>query len=163
MKRSIRNHKPMGFFALLAAVLGIAGCKGAGDDVLCMYGVPTMSYELKGKVTDVAGKPVEGIEVTFERIYGADSTAVHAPLGPAVSTDAEGLWSASFHDDPTSVLKVTFRDVDGQEQGGLFAGTASVLQDLEPVKDPKDNKNPFDYGTVKLELPVVKLEKKKEP
>ena len=50
-----------------------------------------------------------------------------------------------------------FRDVDGPEKGGLFAEESAVLKDIEPVKDPKDTKNPWDLGEVKKEMPAVKM------
>ena len=156
MKR-MKNHKRLGFFAMLAAVLGItAGCKDGGDDVICMYGVPTVSYELKGKVTDDAGKPVEGIEVTINRLTPTDSTYFESPLGPAVRSDSDGAWTMQFQDDPASILKVTFRDVDGPENGGQFAEVSTVVKDIEPVKDPED-KNAFNLGEVKLEISAQKL------
>ena len=157
--KHIRNPKRLGFFAMLAALLGItAGCKGGGDDVICMYGVPTVSYELKGKVTDEGGKPVEGIEVSFARVSPSDSARVGDPFGPTVVTDAAGLWNISYQDDPVPILKVTFTDVDGAENGGPFAEASTLVENIQPVKDPKD-KNAFNLGEVKLEIPVVKMKK----
>ena len=157
--KHLNNRKPLGFFAMLAALLGItSGCKGGGDDIICMYGVPTVSYELKGKVTDEGGKPVEGIEVSFASISPSDSTMVGNPFGPTAVTDAEGLWRIDYQDDPASILKVIFTDVDGAENGGPFAEASTIVKDIQPVKDPKD-KNAFNLGEVKLEIPVVKLKK----
>jgi putative lipoprotein (rSAM/lipoprotein system) len=158
--RLSRKPKRLGFFAMLAALLGItAGCKGGGsNEVICMYGVPTVSYELKGKVTDEGGKPVEGIEVSFARVAPSDSALVGSPFGPTVLTDAAGQWNIHYQDDPTSILKVTFTDVDGSENGGAFAEANTIVKDVQPVKDPKDN-NAFNLGEVKLEIPVVKLKK----
>ena len=157
--KHLNNRKPLGFFAMLAALLGItSGCKGGGDDIVCMYGVPTVSYELKGKVTDESGKPVEGIEVSFERVSPSDSTLIGSPLGPTASTNAEGQWSVSFQDDPTPILKVLYQDVDGPENGGPFSQDSTLVRDIDPVKDTTDN-NPFNLGEVKLELPSVKLKK----
>ena len=150
-----RNHKPIGLFAMLAALLGIAGCKDGGDDVICMYGVPTMSYELKGKVTDNTGKPVEGIEVQVERQIPSDSSYVAMSL--IAATDKDGMWQVVGAEDPAQVLRVVFRDVDGMENGGQFAESSTVLKDLQPIKDSKDTKNPFDLGTVKMEVPTVMM------
>ena len=150
-----RNYKPLGLFAMLAALLGIAGCKGGGDDVICMYGVPTMSYELKGKVTDNTGKPVKGIEVQVERQIPSDSSFV--AMGLTAATDKDGMWQVVGAEDPAQVLRVVFRDVDGMENGGQFAESSTVLKDLQPIKDSKDTKNPFDLGTVKMEAPTVMM------
>ena len=157
--KHLNNRKPLGFFAMLAALLGItSGCKGGGDDIVCMYGVPTVSYELKGKVTDESGKPVEGIAVSFERVSPSDSTLIGSPLGPTASTNAEGQWSVSFQEDPAAILKVLYQDVDGPENGGPFSPDSTLVRDIDPVKDTTDS-NPFNLGEVKLELPSVKLKK----
>ena len=153
----------MGFFAMLAALLGItSGCKGGGtgDDSVCMYGVPTVSYELKGKVTDEAGKPVEGIEVRFDSVSPADSAMVGSPIGPSVATDGDGQWSVSFEDGPAAILKVTYTDVDGRANGGEFAQDSTVVRDIAPVKKDEDG-NPFNLGDVKLEMPDVQMKKVK--
>ena len=156
-KKNLKHSKPLGLFAMLAALLGItSGCKGGGDDVVCMYGVPTVSYELKGKVTDPAGKPVEGIEVTFSNVNPSDSTLVGYSFGPVVSTDATGQWTASFQDDPASILKIAFTDIDGAANGGPFAPDSTIIKKVSPVKVQEDN-NPFNLGDVKLEIPPVKM------
>ena len=159
--KHLNNRKPLGIFAMLAALLGItSGCKGGGDDVVCMYGVPTVSYEMKGKVTDEAGMPVEGIEVSFERVSPADSTMAGYAFGPVATTDSSGQWRACFQDDPAAIIKVLYRDVDGPENGGPFAQDSTVVRDIDPVKDTTDN-NPFNLGDVKLEMPAVKMKKEK--
>lgn len=158
-KNSIRKPRRIGFFAMLAALLGItSGCKGGGEDVVCMYGVPTVSYELKGKVTDEAGNPVGGIEVSFEQVSPSDSTLAGNPFGPVATTDNGGQWAVSFQDFPTAVLKVLYTDVDGADHGGQFVQDSTVVRDIEPVKNTK-NDNAFDLGEVKLEIPDAKLKK----
>ena len=156
-----RNPKRFRLFAMLAALLGItAGCKnnGRSDDVICMYGVPTVSYELKGKVTDQAGNPVKDIEVTVARVFPSDSAFVGNPFGPTAVTNDDGLWSIRCQDDPTPILKVTYSDIDGPLNGGQFAQDSVIIKDIEPVKTLQDN-NPFNLGEVKLELPEAKLKK----
>ena len=159
--KHLNNRKPLGFFAMLAALLGItSGCKGGGDDIICMYGVPTVSYELKGKVTDEAGKPVEGIEVSFERVSPSDSTLAGYAFGPVATTDSGGQWKVSFQDDPAAILKVLYQDVDGPENGGPFAPDSAIVRNIEPVKDTTDS-NPFNLGEVKMEIAAVKMKKEK--
>lgn len=58
------------------AMLGLASrSKVSGEDpMLCMYGTPSASYNVKGKVVDAeTGAPVPGIQVvTEEYINGQD-------------------------------------------------------------------------------------------
>ena len=160
MKRNGKS-KGLGIFAMLAALLGIsAGCKGGSQDIVCMYGVPTVSYELKGKVTDEAGKPVEGIEVSLERMEPGDSTGVGYTFGPIVMTDGEGLWCIRTDGDPAPSIKAIYQDIDGSANGGLFAPDSTVIKGIEPVKSQKDN-NPFNLGEVKQEFPAMKMKKAK--
>ena len=157
--RHFNKRKSFGFFAMVAALLGITnGCKGGGDDVVCMYGVPTVSYELKGKVTNEAGKSLEGIEVSFEKVSPSDSSLIGYAFGPVAKTDSEGQWSAIFQDDPAPVIKVIYQDVDGSENGGHFAADSTIVRDFEPVRDTTD-RNPFNLGEVKMEMPAVKMKK----
>lgn len=58
--------------AIGLALLGI-GCSSdepGGDDIICMYGTPTGSFSIKGKVTSEDGKAVPGatIRVTDSKI-----------------------------------------------------------------------------------------------
>ena len=118
--KHLNNRKPLGFFAMLAALLGItSGCKGGGDDIVCMYGVPTVSYELKGKVTDEAGKPVKGIRVIYNPYADKDINEVKYYLD-TLYTDASGKFSSdrlkySWPEIPAHELIVS--DVDGATNG----------------------------------------------
>ena len=52
------------FLAVVSSILGVS-VAGCGDDVPCMYGSPSASYEIKGLVTDTEGQPLEGIHVNL--------------------------------------------------------------------------------------------------
>ena len=48
----------------LLGFLGFSSCEDNGDDpgnIICMYGTPTASYTIKGKVTDQAGQALSDI------------------------------------------------------------------------------------------------------
>ncbi len=81
--------------------------------MVCMYGVPHLDAEMKGRVTDVAGNPIPGIEVGLVESPGA-------PVADPTTTDAEGGYAVSgrvFASNPM----LRFADVDGEANGGLFA------------------------------------------
>lgn len=70
------------------------------------YGVPVMQYQVKGKVADVVtGAPVKGIEVTSE----------DAVVG--VYTSEKGEFVCEGFTFPDGSVKLTFEDVDGEENG----------------------------------------------
>ena len=49
----------------LLGFLGFSSCEDNGDDpgnIICMYGTPTASYTIKGKVTDQAGQALSDIQ-----------------------------------------------------------------------------------------------------
>ena len=50
----------------LLGFLGFSSCEDNGDDpgnIICMYGTPTASYTIKGKVTDQAGQALSDIQI----------------------------------------------------------------------------------------------------
>lgn len=98
---------------LLVWALGFSAACSEDDPVVCMYGVPHLDAEIKGRVTDVAGNPIPGIEVG---LVGDPGASVVDPT----TTDAEGCYAVSgrvFAPNPT----LRFADVDGEANGGLFA------------------------------------------
>lgn len=152
-----------GFFAMLLALLGIGGCGELNEDdpnfrMEVMYGVPTVHYSIKGKVTDENGKAVDGIQVRVQRQASGDNRIWYDDITAPISSGADGKWSVEPRDMPTSTLKIIFTDTDGEANGGEFA-TDSIQVPVNIVKDPK-NKDPWYDGDAKVEVPTVKLKKK---
>jgi putative lipoprotein (rSAM/lipoprotein system) len=97
----------------LLALLGFTGCDVIGGKD--MYGTPTASYEVKGRVTDSEGEPVRDIKI----VVGDENTPEeYMPVG---ITDASGSYSVTWRDFPDSPFPVTAQDIDGPENGGEFA------------------------------------------
>lgn len=71
-----------------------------------MYGTPRIDFTVSGTVTDAAGTPIPGIEV--------DAIGRQTSL-----TDANGRYTITGEGviDQGHVL---FKDIDGEENGGLF-------------------------------------------
>ncbi len=88
------------------------------------YGSPRADFELKGKVVNEAGAPIEGIEVSAKwQIY--DFYPTHT-----TTTDSNGEY---LIEDPdawfgTTKLTITAEDVDGEENGGEFATEDSEIE-----------------------------------
>lgn len=99
---------------LLLSVLGVSAGKAQERvrQTVLMYGVPTTSFSVKGKVADKRGRPIKGIVVSVNdrQLQGA--------------TDENGIFEISFRI-PGRIAEHTaallFEDVDGPQNGGRFA------------------------------------------
>jgi putative lipoprotein (rSAM/lipoprotein system) len=101
------------------------------------YGSPYASYEVKGKVTDQQGEPISGIQVACDAMY----------VEP-VYTESDGSYALSGGGFPREKIQVSFEDVDGEENGGLFA-TRSVSAETHQVQDGEGN---WDFGVYEAEV-----------
>ena len=79
------------------------------------YGTPYAEYEVKGRVSDAEGAPVQGIRVSMGESQSSqlDSVAV---------TDAEGRFHVIHGTFPfrDNTFDIQFTDIDGEAGGGLF-------------------------------------------
>lgn len=112
---------------LLGSLLGLLGFTSCNilvnPFIRDMYGQPTASYKLVGSVTDEAGEPVKGIQVTFHPELGNNSEEVNAWNTDTLYSDASGKFSKDvlkydWPDLDNAVVK--FRDIDGPDNGGSF-------------------------------------------
>lgn len=116
---------------------------GFGSSVACSpgmvadeYGSPYASFEVKGKVTDHHGEPIPGIQVTCDAMY----------IQP-VYTESDGSYALHGDGFPREKIQVSFEDVDGEENGGLFAAR-SVSVETVHVKEGDGN---WDFGVYEAE------------
>ena len=100
------------------------------------YGSPYASFEVKGKVTDQHGEPIPGIQVTCDAMY----------IQP-VYTESDGSYALHGDGFPREKIQVSFEDVDGEENGGLFAAR-SVSAETHQVQDGDGN---WDFGVYEAE------------
>ena len=85
------------------------------------YGTPYADFEIKGKVTDASTSgPLQGIEVS-----ALDSDAV--PM-VSVTTDVEGRFELTGSFFPAESIVIRANDIDGEENGGLFAPATITVQ-----------------------------------
>ena len=115
------------FIYFLLALLGVGAVScdnGMHDQV--EYGCPTMTFSLKARVIDEAGKPIEGIEVqTRNGDFYMDNFS-----------DAEGNIDLTTGMWPNTNIDVIFTDVDGEENGGEFETLELNISDkVEKVKE----------------------------
>ena len=112
---------------LLGSLLGLLGFTSCNilvnPFIRDMYGQPTASYKLVGSVTDEAGEPVKGIQVTFHPELGNNGEEVNSWIVDTLYSDASGKFSRDvlkydWPDLDNAVVK--FRDIDGPDNGGSF-------------------------------------------
>lgn len=119
----------------LLSLLGFSSCSNP-EDVPDMYGMPVGDFEIKGAVTDEAGKNIENAEIRV--------TYPDAPSNPysitTVTTDAEGRYKLSGRD-----LLPEAKVVCIPEQSDLKPD--SVIVKLQ-YKNP-DKHNSWDLGHAK--------------
>ena len=131
---------------LLGALLGLLGfssCEflniGGG---LVMYGQPHTDFQASGKVTDTAGKGIEGIRVAVRqhRHYDDRPGVIYDRNDwyddDTLYTDAAGKYelktSITSFDGPNDVT-VVFEDIDGEEHGGRFE-SQTVKPDIKQTQ-----------------------------
>lgn len=114
--------------AAILVLLGFSAC-GEGKEPMEEYGTPSVSYQIKGTVTDKDNAPIKGIKVVIsdERKYDTDDITVY--------TDADGKFTGP-HTYSFSLYgqTVTFEDVDGEDNGGLFKSATLGIDDMTARK-----------------------------
>ena len=136
------------FYRWILALLGFATVSASCDDrsgsrMVCMYGVPTMDYKVSGKVVGKSLDPVEGIEVSCSSSYG----------GTTVLSGADGAFTLADQAFPSDTLKVTFKDIDGVQNGSYRDTTVSVA--LKKVKSGDSSWNLGEYEASGVEVRLV--------
>ena len=131
-KKSDMKDLTVRISAWLLCLIGFGGTVACSPGMVAdEYGSPYASYEVKGKVTDQQGEPIPGIQVTCDAIS----------MEPAY-TDTDGAFHMSGDGFPREKVEVEFKDVDGEENGGVFAGKTIAAQAVH-VQDGDGN---WDFG-----------------
>lgn len=119
------------------------------------YGTPFVEYEVKAKVQDPQGKPIEGLEVQLlERAYGQEGKLT--PWSKTVRTDANGVAHISeeqigFREEQ---IYVQVPDVDSVKNG-LWATKIDSIA-VSPSDLKKEHSRTHWYnGTVRKETTIT--------
>jgi len=154
----------------LISLLGFSGCDKMGSGSGSVeYGTPKADYTVKGSVVNKAtGKPIEGIQVTYDPgpvaipMYGV----IPAPYEPkaAVTTDNKGEFKLTGYAFPLSMQSsqtpVYVHDIDGEKNGLFKSDTLQIdFSKAERTKKPQGGWYEGEYTvTVKVELTEIKDE-----
>ena len=132
------------FLVTLIGVLGLSSCRShketivsdsmpkeppmQRDEILLMYGTPSMDFRLRGEVKDEQGRPVQDIRVNMlEYNMEVEGTTLQGDPDrvkewleeSAVITDEKGRFVLDRHDFPRDRVRLMVRDVDGAANGDL--------------------------------------------
>lgn len=90
------------------------------------YGSPSVSYRVKGRVTDAEGKPLSGIKAEA----GSAWDGHFYPSAEPTMTDAEGNVELKAHAGTLHGQVLVLSDVDGEEGGGDFGSDTISVESL---------------------------------
>ena len=131
---------------ILLGLLGLTSCDHFG---MAEYGCPNVSFSLKARVVDEAGKPIQGIEVRTE-----DGDHFEYKTG---FSDYQGYIDAYGGFWPgTERGKVQFIDIDGEANGGEFETLTVQIENVTQTQEGSgswyDGAYTADLGTVTMKL-----------
>lgn len=134
----------------LLTLLGFGAISCEEEQAMIEYGCPNMTFSLKARVVDEAGKPIEGIEVQTKNnaFYMGNYS------------DAEGNIDLQVNMWPDTNIDLVFTDVDGKENGGEFE--TLELNIADKVEQVKEGSGSWYEGSYKADLSDVVMTLKEE-
>lgn len=141
---------------LLYLLLGLLGISATGCDFMRVeYGSPHVHFNLKARVVDEAGKPIEGIEARVKVGWGDYHTPFNNRTGVTnYLGEIDAHTSSMFSMDHT----IIFLDPDGEANGGKFESkTVDISEHIVQTDEGDGN---WDNGSYVAEIGdvVMKLE-----
>lgn len=128
-----------------------------------MYGVPTMSYHVKGQVVNHQGKPVKGIQVVMLNRNMGNTPNNPGEENPEIedymkiyadTTKNDGTFDIKAKDFPSEYMRVFVRDVDGPSNGNY----QNDVINLEFTRDEiKAESKGWNKGVAEKEGVTIKL------
>lgn len=131
--------------------------------VALMYGVPTMSYHVKGHVVNHQGKPVKGIQVVMlnrnmgntPNNPGEDDPEIEDYMRIyADTTKNDGTFDIRAKDFPSEYMRVFVRDVDGPSNGNYQNDVINLEFSRDEIKAESKGWN---KGVAEKEGVTIKL------
>ena len=130
MKAKVRHIYELIAGAILS-LLGFTACDKEENIEMrpAEYGMPHATFKVMGNVKAAeSSKPIEGIVVKFSRESEKDRSWETAEF----KSDKNGMVDGSTQAWPSEEgIMLTFEDIDGEENGGLFAPDTLRAKDLQ--------------------------------
>ena len=141
---------------LLYMLLALLGISATGCDFMRVeYGVPHVHFNLKARVVDEAGKPIEGIEARVKQSWGDYNMPFENRTGISNYLGEIDAHTANAH---SMEHIIVFVDPDGEANGGKFeTKTVDITEHIVQTDEGDGN---WDNGSYVAEIGdvVMKLE-----
>lgn len=130
---------------MLLALLGISatGC----DFMRVEYGVPHVHFNLKARVVDEAGKPIEGIEARVKQSWGDYNMPFENRTGISNYLGEIDAHTANAH---SMEHIIVFVDPDGEANGGKFE--TKTVDISEHIVQTDEGDGSWDSGSYVAEI-----------
>ena len=146
-----------GFNWILAGLLSLLGFSVTSCGATDEYGSPYAEYELKGKVTNMNGDPIQGIELNYGGIYNNVLFSSYiSEMYKSPQTQKDGSYDIKFEDSPMGIVRIIAKDIDRPENGSFE--TDSIDVKIEGFEGGKS----WLHGKAEVNIPDIKLKEKKE-
>lgn len=133
---------------LLYMLLALLGISATGCDYMRVeYGVPHVHFNLKARVVDEAGKPIEGIEARVKQGWGDYDTPFENRTGVTNYLGEIDAHTANAH---SMVHTIVFLDPDGEANGGKFETKEVDIREYIVQTDEGDGS--WDNGSYVAEI-----------
>lgn len=155
----------------LLTMLGFSACNGfSNEPQLEMYGTPTATFSIKGKVVNTAGHALSGVQVVipYNEIYPADTMSLvpdkPVSMRDTVYSNEKGVFEETFYDMPKDTIRYELRFNDINPQPGVPPCEPDTLKVTFLYGDLKKDKHAgtWDRGHAEKEITVILKEKKDE-
>lgn len=127
---------------LLAAATGLLGINVGCHSFAAMYGTPWAEFEVKGRVTNQHGEPIQGISVSA--------------YTDTVTSNAAGRYDLTFSNVPWGDIPLHVKDVDGTENGSYQDTVVNIPLDEVQYEDG-DNDWYMGHATINQDI-VLKVQ-----
>ena len=141
---------------LLYMLLALLGISATGCDFMRVeYGVPHVHFNLKARVVDEAGKPIEGIEARVKQGWGDYNMPFENRTGISNYLGEIDAHTANAH---SMEHIIVFVDPDGEANGGKFE--TKTVDISEHIVQTDEGDGSWDNGSYVAEIGdvVMKLE-----
>ena len=117
---------------LLFGLLAMLGFACSDDEqnnhIICEYGTPYATFEVKGKVVDKAGKPIPNIQIRTN-MEDEEKASYYTLHTDTITTQSDGTfeWKTTDYLLKSTQYRLISEDIDEENNGGTFASDTSFI------------------------------------
>jgi putative lipoprotein (rSAM/lipoprotein system) len=132
MKKRILSFYDKLIMLLLGLFSFLTACdENTNNPVICMYGVPSSQFIVKGVVTDsLTNTPIKNIQVTLTKSLVVEGGTYYS--ADTAYTDETGKYSVVLFGNGSPFwsipAEVKVEDIDGVNNGGVFLPKSTIIE-----------------------------------